>query len=154
MGIVPDFSTDFSTYTYYLPFAPASRRGAQGHLIRTTSWRKYEVLASFRDCIFIFFFSCIAVSLSPFDLLPRLFATLPFPLCLFCSASVDSTLTRCSHAQRFSSGSYFADFVKLRFALCVITHDDLIDIVMHAIAMHPMIDGGFVHVAEPQTRVK
>ena len=35
----------------------------------------------------------------------------------------------------------------------VINHDDLVDIDVHAIAMYTMVDGGFVHDAEPLTRV-
>ena len=30
------------------------------------------------------------------------------------------------------------------------THDDFIDIDVHAIAMYTMVDGGFAHDAEPQ----
>ena len=36
----------------------------------------------------------------------------------------------------------------------VITHDDPIDIGMHAEAMYPMIDEGVVHDAEPLSRMR
>ena len=35
----------------------------------------------------------------------------------------------------------------------VINHDDLTDIYVHAVAMYTMVDGGFVHDAEPLTSV-
>ena len=60
----------------------------------------------------------------------------------------------CAHSLRpYCTLSLFAEFTSSFAANTVIDHDDLIDIDVHAVAMYTMVDGGFVHDAEPLTRV-